>query len=447
MSDSWLLPVGTFFNVAPYAFLCYFPFKDKLKIPVKKLLAVLALPAITEFSFFYFYRPITYELVQFAFFGYLVIYFLIYLATVRTNVSKLIFVFLLNTDYGGIVVLISNYLETSFFPNYPHIGGYSLRLNVISLIMLAVTVPIGLIVVQKKIKPLLCLENRKAWGSLWVVPLMFFFILISVACADNDKWIMSWQYITLTLTVVMGCYIVLYVISEMLVETDENATLRENVRMINMQLDLQKSAYESLSRRIAETKAARHDLRHHLSVIEAYLQSDNYDELRKYLDEYKSLLPDNTELFLCENSAANVIVLHYIEIAREEGISVTTGLHLPQKIGIADMDLCIVLGNCIENALEACRRMQGGRKYIHVKSKMHGDMLGITIDNSFDGKVEKKNGRLLSRKRSREEGLGLSSVRAVAARYNGTVVCTYNENEFQVSIMLNMKNQKQNGCD
>ena len=442
MNDSLLLPVGIFFNTAPYAFLCYFPFKDNLKISVKKLLAILFVPAITEFSFFYFYHPITYEFVQFAFFAYLAIYFLIYWATVKMNISKLIFVFLLNTDYGGIIVLISNYLETTFFPSYTHIGGYSLRLNIISVVALVATVPFGLFVVIKKIKPLLCLENKKAWSSLWIIPLMFFFILISVACADNDQWIKSWQYITITLTLMLSCYIVLYVLSEMLIETDENATLRENVRMVNMQLSFQKSAYENLNKWITETKAAQHDLRHHLSVIEMYLQSNDYDDLRKYLDEYKSSLPDNKELFLCGNSVANVIVIHYMEIAGKEGISIATSLHLPQEIGIADMDLCIIFGNCLENALEACRRMENGQKYIHVKSKLHGNMLGITIDNSFDGKVEIKNGKLLSRKRDSEEGLGLSSVRAVAAKYNGTALFTFKENEFQVSVMLNTQEKK-----
>ena len=439
MSDSWTLPVGMLFNVAPYAFLCYFPFKDKLKISIKKLLAVLSLPASAEFLISYFYRPLTYEVVQFVFFFFLAIYFLIYLLTVKMNIAKLIFVFLLNTDYGGIIILISNYLETRFFPQMTHIGGYSLRLNAISLTILAVTLPIGLNVMLKKVRPLLYLENKKAWGSLWIVPLMFFFILIAVACADNDNLIMSWQYIIITLTLVASYYTVIYVISEMLIETDENATLRENVRMVNMQLELQKGAYENLGRQIAETKAARHDLRHHLSVIEGYLQSDNYDELRKYLSEYRSMLPENKELSLCENSAANVIVLHYIEIAREEGISVTTNLYLPNKIGIADMDLCIVLGNCIENALEACRRMKSGRKYIEINSKIHGDMLGITIDNSFDGKVEEQKGKLLSRKRRYEEGLGVSSVQAVAAKYNGTALFTFNQEEFQASIMLNMR--------
>lgn len=83
--------------------------------------------------------------------------------------------------------------------------------------------------------------------------------------------------------------------------------------------------------------------------------------------------------------------------------------------------------------------MKSGRKYIEINSKIHGDMLGITIDNSFDGKVEEQKGKLLSRKRRYEEGLGVSSVQAVAAKYNGTALFTFNQEEFQASIMLNMR--------
>ncbi|MCI2106701.1 MAG: GHKL domain-containing protein [Intestinimonas sp.] len=437
MNNPLLLSLGTFLDVAPYAFLCYFPFRDKLKLSGKKLLALLSVPAITEFLIFYFYQPITYQFVQCIFFLFLTIYFLIYLATVRVTFPKLFYIFLLNTDYGGIMILISNYLEISFFPNHTHIGGYSL--TVFTLVASVIAIPLGVNVIHKKATALLSLENTKAWGSLWVVPLMFFLILVSMACVDNDAWVRSWPYIIMTVTMAVGGCVVLYMVSKMLIETDKNATLREDVRMFKMQLVFQKSAYEKLSSRITEIKAARHDLRHHLSVIETYLQLKKYDDLQRYLDEYKSSLPDNREFFLCENSAANVIVLHYVEAAANEGIFVKTSLHLPQKIKISDMDLCIVLGNCIENALEACRRMESGPKYIHVKSKIHGDILGIVVDNSFDGKVEVRNGKFLSRKRNNEEGLGIASVRAIAAKYRGTALCRYDEKEFRVSVMLNLR--------
>lgn len=437
MDNPLLLPIGIFVNIAPYAFLCYYPFMDKLKISIRKLLVIVSLTIILEISIFCFYRPITYEFTQCVFFMFLVVYFFIYLLTVRMDFSKLILVFLLNADYGGIIVLVSNYLEIVFSPQWSHIGGYSL--NFFTLELYVATVPLGLHFMIKKVKPLLNLENTKAWGLLWVVPLMFFFQIILIACVNNDQWIRSWQYIAMTLTMAIGGYISLYVVSEMLLKTDENATLRQDVRVAKMQLSFQKNAYENLRSRIAETKAARHDLRHHLSVIESYLQSDNYDELQKYLAEYKSSLPDNKELFLCENSAANGIVLHYAELAKKEGITVTTNLHLPQKIRVTDIDLCIILGNCLENALEACRRIKTGQKYIVIKSKVHGDMLGITVDNSFDGKIESNNGRILSRKRCREEGLGLSSIQAVAQKYNGTVLYNYDNKEFQISVMLNMR--------
>lgn len=439
MDDSLLLPVGVFLKIAPYAFLCYFPFIDKLKISIWKLLLIVLLPMAAEFSLLYFYRPITHQFVQYVFFAFLAVYFVVYLSTVKMNICKLIFFFLINADYGGLIILIANYLDAVYFPDCTYIGDYSLRLNVITLGIFIITVPFGLFVVIKRVRPLLYLENKKAWSSLWVIPLMFFFILVAVACEDSDSWILSWQYMTIMLTLMFGSYIILYVISEMLIETDENATLRENIRMVNMQLSNQKDAYENLGKQIAETKEARHDLRHHLSVIETYLQSESYDELRRYLDGYKSSLPDKKELILCENSAANVIVLHYAELAKKEGISVSADLCLPQKIGIADMDLCVIFGNCLENALEACRRMECGPKYICVKSKQHGDTLGITIDNSFDGKANIKDGKLLSRKRGSQEGLGLSSVRAVAAKYNGTALFNSHEKEFQVSVILNLR--------
>ena len=438
MHNPFLLPIGIFFNIAPFAYLCYFPFRHNLRIPKSKLIITLFLLTIIQFTIYYFNSSMPFIIQKFSFFAWLLIYLFIYFAAVRASFLRLFYVFLLMANYDCVIVGISNSLCLHFFPNFQRENGYSLPLICIYIVSFLFTIPFALIL-YKKIELLLKRATDAIWNTMWIIPFSFVITLIIFEGIDNDELIANWQYIVVTLTMALGASAVYYVVTRILFETEENAKLRVNVRMVNMQLDLQKNEYKALSEHIAEAKAARHDLRHHLSMIEAFLHSNNTEDLLNYVNEYKSSLPDDTELTLCENYAANVIVIHYTKIAKSEGVLVCTNLQLPQKIGIADSDLCIVFGNCLENALEACRRMSNRKKYIHVKSKLHGNILGITIDNSFDGIIDEKNGTFLSRKRIKEEGIGLSSVRAVATKYTGTALFEFDDTEFRASIVLNTK--------
>jgi sensor histidine kinase regulating citrate/malate metabolism len=109
-------------------------------------------------------------------------------------------------------------------------------------------------------------------------------------------------------------------------------------------------------------------------------------------------------------------------------------VELPKIINISDTDLCIIFGNCIENAIEACRRIKS-EKFIKIKSKTINKILSITIDNSFDGSIKKAAGNYLSLKRE-GEGIGISSVKSVVRKYGESAQFDVKGNIFQVAIIL-----------
>ena len=205
------------------------------------------------------------------------------------------------------------------------------------------------------------------------------------------------------------------------------------LRKIEQKLDLQKTYYEKLRAQIEETKAARHDLRHHLTVVQSYVNKGDKERLQTYLNEHLVRLPVDKEILLCRNFAVNAVMWYYMSIAENEGVQVETCLDLGEQPGISDSDLCIVFGNCVENAIEACRKFNG-KKFIKINSKLTGQMLTITIDNSFDGSINNGGGFFLSHK-----GIGISSVKAVAQKYGGTAQFKAEGDIFQVSILLNIK--------
>ena len=204
----------------------------------------------------------------------------------------------------------------------------------------------------------------------------------------------------------------------------ENALLKENSRMMEKQLAVQHGHYTDIMELVDRDKRARHDLRHHLTVIKKYNISGDSEKLNSYLDELSAGLPTPYEKIICENFAVNALAVYYLTLADSEGAETEVRLEIPEETGtIPAMDLIVVMGNLLENALEACRRIKDGKKTIRVRSCITGNSLGIEVINSFDGQPG-------------SEGTGLSSVRAVCEKHGGTANIEINSGIWKASVLL-----------
>jgi sensor histidine kinase regulating citrate/malate metabolism len=122
----------------------------------------------------------------------------------------------------------------------------------------------------------------------------------------------------------------------------------------------------------------------------------------------------------CSNDAVNAVVCQYASIAEKNGIKLTISLDVPtHSEKISDIDLCVIFGNLLENAIEACNAMEKGEKFIKLISNHHLSKLIITMDNSFNGVFIKKNGVIISSKDD-SVGLGVSSVETLAKGHGGS---------------------------
>ena len=104
-------------------------------------------------------------------------------------------------------------------------------------------------------------------------------------------------------------------------------------------------------------------------------------------------------------------------------------------MSIADTDLCCLIGNALDNAVTACKGYDGER-YISVAAQREKELLMLTIDNSFDGILLQKEGKILSRKRVEEEGIGIRSMEQICEKYGGISRFQADGNRFEVSFML-----------
>lgn len=199
----------------------------------------------------------------------------------------------------------------------------------------------------------------------------------------------------------------------------ENAALKETARMTEQLISLQRGQYEGMAETAKTVNAQRHDLRHQLAVLKSYNSSGDTLRLGAYLDELTTNIPASDEKQLCENFAVSAVALHYLSIAENAGINTSVQLLIPVKTGrVQEIDLCVIVGNLFENAIEACKRQTCGERFIKLNAGIQYDTLTITMDNSFDGNSTEKDGIFLSTKRN-GRGVGLSSIIAVARKYGG----------------------------
>lgn len=247
--------------------------------------------------------------------------------------------------------------------------------------------------------------------------------LLNYWLCRNNNFTMIFQFGVLAFILSLGIVSGLYVRESLLSEA-EKLRLEYEVGAMAHQLAMQREQFERLTRNVETVKFMRHDMRHQLKVIGELCGAGDTIKLGEYVRGMTDNLTGLREEMYCANYAVSAIAAHYLGLAESEDVAVDVRLDIPEDTGnVPAMDLCVILGNFLENAVEACRRMERGNKFVRVRSRIAGDTLSIVVENSFDGLWRVKNGTYLSRKENAEaqdrEGVGLSSVRAVCLKHRG----------------------------
>lgn len=187
-----------------------------------------------------------------------------------------------------------------------------------------------------------------------------------------------------------------------------------------------------------EYKTLRHELKNHFSVMESLLRDKHYDQLQQYFDEYHGKNAGHLEEFRCTNILAGSVISHQIHAARSAGVQLDVIAAVPEKLGIADDDLCSLLSNLMDNGVEGCLR--AGKSYL--KATMHTDKncLFVTVTNPAPPDSLKKNPLLRSTKSNpASHGFGIPIIRQIVERYDGYVRFSEEDGWFTADAMLYME--------
>lgn len=152
-----------------------------------------------------------------------------------------------------------------------------------------------------------------------------------------------------------------------------------------------------------------HDLRHHFLQLSALAEHGELEKIKEYLSGAVSKIPD-LDLHFCENKAADSVIGYYCALARRDSIPFQARANIPASLSTDEIDLCLILSNLLENALEASLKTAPDRRRIDLTIYPHfTHLLLIQVKNTFEGEIHEKGGIFQSSKRS-SDGIGIQSV-------------------------------------
>lgn len=228
-----------------------------------------------------------------------------------------------------------------------------------------------------------------------------------------------------------GALLIYSIVARLIINQEQILKLQQQ----NHQLELQTVQYEKLQERIEDARRTKHDLHHHLSVMQAHLVKKDYEALASYLEQYCKQLPDHSPITFCENISANIVLSYYAQEAERLGIAYSAVASIPASCPIEANDLSVLFGNLLENAVDACVASKTTARSIVVRAVYKKGSLCIAIDNTFDGKIMQDPDGTFSSTKHAGKGLGTVSVRTIASKYHGTCRFDWKDQMFYASVI------------
>ena len=274
----------------------------------------------------------------------------------------------------------------------------------------------------------------QTWYVFWVLPVVFILLNLFMiprypTTLQTGRVLQVYIGMSIALLFLMLFFNAIFLL--MAISINRNVRLQQE----NQLLSMQQQRYESLKAAIEEARQARHDLRHQLCQLAALAEEGDLEKIKAYLSGAVSRIP-SLEMHFCENRAADSVVGYYCALAKRENIPYSVQIDLPECLPVDEINLCLVLSNLLENALEASLRTAPARRRIKLTAYLHGNSLAlIQVENTYDGVIREKGGVFQSSKR-KGDGVGLQSVRHIAEKSGGVNTVTYQDGLFCVKVML-----------
>lgn len=335
---------------------------------------------------------------------------------------------------GGLAVLtlkslntILNDIRFIFFEKGSIIGNtYYVITNVVTAFAAAVLVFIAFRFIRKAFRCYVFEDRRDR--LLISVPMALIFLMLCYYLNSTTDTII----LIITMLIALSVFLI---IAKLLTSEAQLIQTRRSEKEMSDYLEIQRRGYDILVHKIEAGRVHRHDMRHHLTIIEGLAKQGECEKIIEYTGKMNDSLSLLENVSYCKNPEINAVLSEYITRGKNAGCRVTQKTALPQKLPFAEDDVCIVLANSIENAINACAKLPEEQRYINISTEFtDGHRLLISVKNPCKEQIAfDENGLPAAQNQSQdsdEHGIGLYSISRTVEKYNGFMRCKLENGEF-----------------
>lgn len=211
---------------------------------------------------------------------------------------------------------------------------------------------------------------------------------------------------------------------------------RINRQIERYQRELIQTHFQEVDNMYRRMRMWRHDYRNHIQTMKVLLENGDTDALRAYLDALDNDLHTVDTAVKTGNTMADAILNSKISLARAKDIPVQVDAHIPVKLKMSELDLCCILGNLFDNAIEASLPLPPEQRGIRVYMDMKNTQLYISFTNFAAGRKKEKIGGLFRTDKGDGHGFGLVRIDAILARLDGYISRNSEDGAFTTEILI-----------
>lgn len=207
-------------------------------------------------------------------------------------------------------------------------------------------------------------------------------------------------------------------------------------RVGRFQNELVDRHYAEVETMYQKMRGWRHDYHNHIQVLKAHVELGRYEEAKRYLDTLNDDLTTVDTVMKTGNVMVDAILNSKLTMIREKGIQVDATAMVPQDVPFSGIDLSVLIGNLLDNAMEACLQVRDKEeRFIRIYIDIIKKQLYVSVSNSMNGRAKRKGLQYLSTKAGLH-GFGLMRIDRIASKYGGFVNRQNEEGIFATEVML-----------
>lgn len=261
-------------------------------------------------------------------------------------------------------------------------------------------------------------------------------VFLSIICELLFLCIRKQESIVIETAVLFASEVTVYLMIYLQDCLVELFTSKEQASLIEQEKEYYQKEAVIIQKKQELVRQFRHDWKNRLQILNEIAEHGNLTELKKYLAELELRTKEQEMFSNTGNLIIDSIINSKLQDAKEMGIEVKASVILPETIELNTDDMVVIFGNLLDNAIEACEKVNFS-KYIKLFMSYEEGCIIISIKNSFDQIINKVRGEFITRKKDKVlHGIGIKSVENTIEKYNGIIEFNSEGKEFSVDIMI-----------